>query len=161
LTTSTYAAFGLGVAVLYAALAPPPAVRQPIAFNHVKHGSMACRVCHAGVDDRPRAGLPPAAVCANCHARAPREDDGERAAWKRIEAKQEAGWLPLLRMPAHAYFSHQAHVKTALLACRNCHGQMERESRPPDRPLVTLEMEDCVRCHQKLKASSDCAACHR
>ena len=158
---STYAAFGFVVAGLYAAFAPSPGARQPIDFNHAKHSSMACRLCHTGIESRAKAGLPPASVCAKCHARSPGNDAPERAAWERIESNGDVGWISLLRVPAHVYFSHRTHVQTARLACRNCHGDMERASRPPGRAPVTLSMDGCLGCHEKQQASSDCAACHR
>lgn len=153
--------WAVGVALAYAALAPPPAARQPVAFNHVTHSPMACRVCHAGVETRARAALPSSPLCSGCHARSPRSTAREAAAWERIETAADLDWVSLSRLPEHAFFSHQTHVRTARLACRNCHGEFERQTLPPGRALVSLDMEACLRCHEKLRASSDCAACHR
>jgi hypothetical protein len=43
---------------------------QPIAFSHRLHAGemqIACVYCHSGAERSPRAGIPSASVCMNCH----------------------------------------------------------------------------------------------
>lgn len=43
---------------------------QPIAFSHRLHAGemqIACVYCHSGAEHSPRAGIPAASVCMNCH----------------------------------------------------------------------------------------------
>jgi hypothetical protein len=43
---------------------------QPIAFSHRLHAGemqIACVYCHSGAERSPRAGIPAASVCMNCH----------------------------------------------------------------------------------------------
>ncbi len=66
------------------------APEQPLAFSHRLHSGdlqIACQYCHAGAEKGPRALIPPAGTCMNCHRFV-------TAAWDKVkieemEAKKE------------------------------------------------------------------------
>jgi len=165
---------------------------QPIAFSHRLHaGEMGldCLYCHSGAERSRHAGVPPVALCMNCHkfVSAPIVDvraEERRAAEEnrkprdvlspeiaKIRAAYESGepvrWTQVHRVPDFVYFDHRRHV-VAGVACAQCHGPVETMERV--RQVETLSMGWCLDCHRAglvpdplgnpLRATSDCAACH-
>lgn len=148
-----------------------PAVTQPIQFPHKTHVdlNLECTSCHERAEKSAVAGRPPTALCLTCHAGG--DGTGEL---KKVQAYEEGGeipWRRVWRLPKHVFFPHRTHVVAAKLKCQTCHGPMEALEKPPERPLKTLSMSDCIDCHEKTAApiekagtrrrSTDCAACHR
>jgi hypothetical protein len=76
-------------------------------------------------------------------------------------------WIKVHNLPDFACFDHRVHVHAGV-ACQQCHGPIETMERV--RQVETLGMGWCVNCHRtanqngvsgkKVKASTDCAACH-
>lgn len=135
------------------ALPPPPAERVP--FSHVRHGDLACPICHRGAESDVRAGLPERATCQNCHAARPPSVAVD--AWEAARA----GWVPVTRVPDHVRFSHRRHVGIGRLACVSCHGDVALRDAPPRRPPLRLDMAACLSCHKAEGMTADCVACHR
>lgn len=142
----------------------PPAVQQPVAFNHRKHTEqlkIACELCHQYVTTGAHAGLPSAQTCVMCHQ--VRQGTSPEAA--RLTALLARGdplrFNKLFHLPPYVYFTHRRHVGIAKLPCQDCHGMIAESERPPARPLVTIRMRVCLGCHQDKGQSVDCVACHR
>ncbi len=136
---------------------------QPIAFNHAKHLSagLECTNCHAGARTEEHATVPALATCMSCHESAVTNSPEEAKIRNFAAAKQEIPWQPVTHVPAHVYFSHRRHVTLAGLACRDCHGAMEKLTAPPLVPNLRLDMATCIDCHKKNQARTDCNDCHR
>lgn len=136
---------------------------QPIAFNHAKHlgAGMACTDCHTGAQSQERATVPALAACLACHETALTESAEEKKLRAFAADKKEPPWNPLTRVPAHVYFSHRRHVQLAGLECAVCHGTMEKLTAPPQKLFRPLNMDDCIACHEKSRARTDCNDCHR
>jgi len=76
-------------------------------------------------------------------------------------------WIRVHKVPDFVYFDHRAHV-TVGVECQTCHGAVETMERV--RQVSDLSMGWCVNCHRdanrdgvkgkKVKASTDCTACH-
>lgn len=76
-------------------------------------------------------------------------------------------WLKVHNLPDFVYFDHRPHV-AAGVQCQFCHGAIETMERV--RQVNDLSMGWCVNCHRdankdgingkKVKASTDCVACH-
>jgi hypothetical protein len=157
-------------------------IKQPIEFPHKTHiaQKIPCTGCHQRAEKDLVAGRPPTALCLACHA----GGDSKSAEISKLKAFGEKGqeipWQRVWRLPSHVFFSHRVHVTVAKLACQSCHGPMETLDRPPQRPLKTLSMDDCIACHTKAKANAtrkinvahpsnvsaqrlvnDCIVCHR
>ena len=155
---------------------------QPIQFPHKTHLDLklACTTCHYRAEKEAVAGRPPTALCLGCHM----GGDTQSAEIKKLRAFGEQGreipWQRVWRLPSHVYFPHRVHVTIAAIKCQSCHGPMETLTRPPETPLRTLVMNDCIACHEKLKSpdgsgkeavearntaarriSLDCITCHR
>ena len=148
----------LGVAVVWVLVVPRP-IRQPLNFDHAKHGPMACVVCHQGVETSTRAGYPADDVCVECHQTAPRAN-GADAVWPKTSGAPRIAWARVNRMPDHVFFSHRRHVVLANLDCASCHGDVGKRSTPPSAPATRLNMGTCESCHDRENANNDCAACH-
>jgi hypothetical protein len=153
------AALTLATAAAWMLLLPRPPLRQPVAFDHARHSGMGCGVCHQGVFQQARAGIPEAAVCLKCHATAPRAAGALK--WDETLRAQPMAWVRVSRLPEHVMFSHRRHVAQARLACASCHAGVGTSSAPPGRPPVRLDMDACLGCHQREGANQDCAGCHR
>ncbi len=139
-------------------------VRQPIAYSHQVHVSelsLDCDHCHASSRSGEVAGLPPLAVCAECHQEAIGSSAEERKVVAAVAAGAELAWGRLYRLPRHVYFTHQRHVTSARIACERCHGPMGSQARPPRAPLVPVSMDACLACHRERGATLDCTGCHR
>ncbi|MBM4176961.1 MAG: cytochrome c3 family protein, partial [Ignavibacteria bacterium] len=76
-------------------------------------------------------------------------------------------WLKVHNLPDFVYFDHRPHV-AAGVQCQTCHGAIETMERV--RQVNDLSMGWCVNCHRdsnrdglngiKVRASTDCVACH-
>ena len=148
------------VAVGWVFALPPAPLAQPIAFNHARHASASCVLCHPGAEAGVRAGIPQSDFCARCHATVPGRGVSE-AAWKDVSSGTRIAWLRVNRLPDHVAFSHRRHTGPGQLACASCHGDMRQRTTPPSRAPVRLVMDTCLTCHKREGASEDCAGCHR
>lgn len=152
---------------------------QPIEFPHSVHAGINgidCKYCHNSVEKSKSAGLPTVNVCMNCHKGIQGNTDAQKTQIAKIYAA--AGWDPegagkytgkgepivwnkVHVLPDHVYFNHQQHVVVGGLDCKQCHGDMTKESTarvvpvhelsqiegnvPLTRP--TLTMGWCIECH--------------
>lgn len=138
------------------------AVRQPIAFNHLKHKEQGldCLDCHKYAKEYKFAGLPNIETCSECHEEKLTESKEEEKLFKFIQDKAYIPWNKIYQMQDHVYYSHAEHVGLANLKCQRCHGNIGEKEIPPKRALVKLSMDFCMDCHRKRNASLDCLACH-
>ncbi len=163
------------VVVAYRAGWVEPAPRQPVQFPHKTHVEMnlECTSCHDRAEKGREAGRPAIAVCLTCH----NGQDGQGEI-RKVQMFGERGveipWRRVFRLPPHVYFPHRPHVVVAKVKCQTCHGPMETLTRPPDRPLKRLTMNDCIGCHESWqrpagdvqlvaarRLATDCTTCHR
>lgn len=139
------------------------AVEQPIAFNHQKHvkdNDLACSTCHEYYEKEAFSGLPTSEICASCHLEPQGKSEEERKLVRLLKAGAPLDWKPLFLQPPHVYYSHRLHVMTAKIDCPVCHGGIAQTSLPPGR-VRRLKMADCIDCHEKRGAPTQCTACHR
>ena len=157
-------------------------VYQPIAFPHKTHLDLKlpCAGCHQRVEKGAVAGRPPTSLCMACHA----GGDTKSAEIKKLRSYGEKGaevpWRRVWRLPSHVFFPHRAHVVVGKIKCQTCHGPMETLTKPPTTPLKTLDMNDCIACHESREKAvaakaaapqahpiaarsllNDCNTCHR
>lgn len=144
---------------------------QPIPFSHKIHAGdngINCLYCHAPAEKGRHAGIPPTALCMNCHANI-KKDSPEiekiNAALARMEPVE---WVKVHALPDHAYFNHAQHVKVGKLSCQQCHGPVESMTRVrQDKPHT---MGWCLECHRasgiappndvKANTGANCSSCH-
>lgn len=138
-------------------------VRQPIDFNHqlhVEEVGVECLECHPYFQMSRSSGLPNEETCIQCHE----EPVGESREEMKLSAILQSGeglmFRKLLVMPEHVNYSHRTHIVVAELACEKCHGQIAATTLPPGRPLIQVDMEYCMDCHEKYAVTNDCIACH-
>jgi len=152
---------------------------QPLAFSHRLHAGelqIGCLYCHAGAERSPRAGIPAAGVCMNCHkfVSAPiavvreedRRADEEKRKPRRIvtpeigklyaalgldaEGKETGTPRPIAweRVYQLPAFAVFDHRPhvAAGVTCQRCHGAVETMERI--RQESDLSMGWCVNCHR-------------
>ena len=136
---------------------------QPVAYNHKKHIDLGleCAFCHNGIaEGKVRAGFPPLEVCASCHSS---EDVNPRTktVGEYVSNNKPIPWKKIYNVPGHVYFSHRRHAGLAKLDCAVCHGDMSKTESPVTRQAVKISMDRCTSCHEQMKITNDCLACHR
>ncbi|PWH84698.1 cytochrome c3 family protein [Brumimicrobium oceani] len=159
---------------------------QPIAFPHDKHAGINgidCKYCHNSADKSKSAGIPTTNVCMNCHKQIQGEGDQVekiKNIYKSAGFSPEGGgsysgetenivWNKVHNLPDHVYFNHSQHVEVGGIDCKQCHGDMTKQSALPrvvpveelneiegnvqlTRP--TLSMGWCIECHNVKEVST-------
>jgi hypothetical protein len=121
---------------------------QPVPYSHKLHAGnlgMDCRYCHVGVERGPNAGIPPAEVCMNCHARVKKDSPLLARVRESYESGQPVPWVRIHRLPDYVHFNHQAHV-AAGVSCVSCHGRVDQMVEV--RQVQPLSMSWCLDCHR-------------
>ena len=118
---------------------------QPIAYSHELHAGklgIDCKYCHNSVEKSKHAGIPTVNVCMNCHKTV---HEGSTTGTEEIAKIHEAAgydaatnsytgetkpikWVKVHNLPDHVYFNHSQHVNVGGLDCKNCHGNMKKET---------------------------------
>ncbi len=138
-------------------------VKQPIEYNHKKHIAlgMECTGCHEYAMTDSFAGIPDVDDCMVCH-QAPVSDSPEaKKIAKYAEVPGGIPWQRIYSVPADVFFSHRRHARLGKIGCEVCHGDVENQTKPVERPVRKITMDWCVTCHEKVGASTDCLACHK
>jgi len=152
---------------------------QPIEFPHSIHAGINgidCKYCHNSVEKSKSAGIPSVNVCMNCHKGIQGNTDDQKAqiakiykaagydpegAGKYTGKSEPIIWNKVHVLPDHVYFNHQQHVVVGGLDCKQCHGDMTKESTARVVPIeelnaiegnvpltrATLTMGWCIECH--------------
>jgi hypothetical protein len=141
------AAMILWVRTPYVTHADEP-VEQPVPFDHrhhVRDDAIDCLYCHYEATRSPRAGVPPTAVCLNCHGQV--WNDAARLAPVRASFFEDVPlrWQRVHVLPQFAYFDHSAHV-TRGVGCSECHGRVDRMAEV--QAVAPLTMQWCLDCHR-------------
>jgi len=118
---------------------------QPIAYSHKLHAGqleIECVYCHNSVEKSKHAGIPTTNVCMNCHkAVSEGPETGTEEIAKIYEAAgfdsktfqytgktKAVNWVKVHNLPDHVYFNHSQHVVVGGLDCKQCHGDMTKET---------------------------------
>jgi hypothetical protein len=152
---------------------------QPIAYSHKLHAGqleIECVYCHNSVEKSKHAGIPTTNVCMNCHKAV---SEGSTTGTEEIAKIYEAAgfdastfkysgetkpvnWVKVHNLPDHVYFNHSQHVVVGGLDCKQCHGDMTKETvarvmTTEDLNAIddneikftrpTLTMGWCIECH--------------
>ncbi|MES2798615.1 MAG: c-type cytochrome [Bacteroidota bacterium] len=159
---------------------------QPIQFPHSVHtgiNGIDCKYCHSNVVKSKSAGIPSVNVCMNCHkqvnGRTPAQQEQiakiyEASGWNPEGAGKYTGntkpivWNKVHVLPDHVYFNHSQHVVVGGVDCKQCHGDMTKQTETQrvwtvqelnaiegNIPLTkpTLTMGWCIECHQEKEVS--------
>jgi mono/diheme cytochrome c family protein len=152
---------------------------QPIKYSHKTHAGklgIECKYCHNSVEKSKSAGIPTVNVCMNCHKAI---GEGPEYGTTEIQKIYDAAgfdrdnleytgetdpirWVKVHNLPDHVYFNHSQHVKVGGLDCKQCHGDMTKETVGRVMPIEelnaleenkikftrpTLTMGWCIECH--------------
>lgn len=139
---------------------PNPAPQQPIPFDHSMHVQVAgldCSFCHRTAATDMTAGYPDLQQCMSCHVSLDTDDPGVaqvRQAWTQ---QQPVDWTNVYAMPDDVRFTHDAHIQAGI-PCSTCHGDVaDSHQMAQGQPL---KMQQCVACHEQMKAPTTCSTCH-
>lgn len=153
--SAAIAALAVAAAVLVGfniSMTTDTASTQPVQFNHKRHvegEKEPCDSCHVYYKTRTVAGRPELSACTKCHSEDPvSESPEEMKLIQFIKSNQNPPWTRQTRIPGHIRFSHQRHVMVGKVECQTCHGAIAKLTRPPTRPLVSLDMDFCLDCHR-------------
>lgn len=130
------------------------------AFEHLDHGNMACRACHAPHSDElmddfsTKTGVP---ACMECHTKGGESRTFEPLAGRTVDlAKLSVGfteWLnadPSMSRADRGPYPHEVHLSREKLAdktaCLGCHADVEDAS-ATDLHLKEYTAEECADCH--------------
>ncbi len=163
---------------------------QPIKYSHELHAGtlgIDCKYCHNSVEKSKTAGIPTVNVCMNCHKGV---SEGKVYGTTEIQKIYDAAgfdpntleysgetepirWTKVHNLPDHVYFNHSQHVKVGGLDCKQCHGDMTKETvarvmTTEDLNAIeenkikftrpTLTMGWCIECHGKKEIDIKSAA---
>jgi hypothetical protein len=122
-------------------------VDQPVAFDHrhhVRDDGIDCLYCHYEAERGKYAGVPPTAVCMNCHSQIWQESSRlapVRASWF---DNRPILWKRVHQLPQFVYFDHSAHVSHGV-GCAECHGRVDLMGQV--HAVEPLTMQWCLDCH--------------
>ncbi len=136
------------------------AADQPLPFSHKTHAETAllkCAECHTMPAPGEQATIPETKKCMSCHIAVKKESPHIQKLTEFHTAKKPVPWIRVYQIPGFVFFSHKVHTDAGA-KCETCHGPVaEREVLKRE---VETNMGACMTCHQKNKASNDCATCH-
>jgi hypothetical protein len=127
---------------------------QPLAFSHRLHAGemkVPCLYCHFAATRSRHAGIPPAAVCMNCHALLSRETAEIRKLKDAVEQGRPLSWIKVHNLPDFVYFNHSQHV-LASVGCAECHGAVDQMVEVHQE--ATLTMGWCLDCHERRRVGT-------
>ncbi len=126
---------------------------QPVWFSHKVHAGqnqIDCMYCHFTADKSQHAGIPPVAVCMNCHSQVRSgKITGETEIAKVVDAyknNKPIKWIKVHNLPDHVYFNHAQHYDVGKVECEECHGAVEQMDEIIQ--VEDLSMGWCIDCHR-------------
>jgi hypothetical protein len=121
---------------------------------HLNEVGAKCTDCHTEAARSDRASdrlLPRKAACGQCHDVEDRSECGK--------CHHDPARAADFRNPERIVeFPHRLHLEKAGLSCTDCHLGLDRVDYASRANWPA--MEDCLRCHDNLKAPMDCDNCH-
>ena len=137
-----------------------------------------CVYCHTMPYKGRHSTLPSTAVCMNCHSTVGLNKEWVLKMKEYWDRGEPIPWVKVHDLPDFVYFDHSAHLNAknekgepklpvvdeqgkAMPPCQTCHGKVDQME------IVSVQqnfnMQWCVDCHRqpKMRASTDCVACHR
>jgi hypothetical protein len=137
-----------------------PGPQQPIPFSHYIHVTtkkLNCFFCHQYAATSSNPGMPPTEKCLLCHSVIATNFRPIRKITTYYERGEPIPWVRVYQLPDFVQFSHQPHIAKGF-DCSVCHGNVKGMNRI--REAYVINMNFCVSCHWKNKASSNCFVCH-
>ncbi len=147
---------------------------QPISYSHKIHAGdlqIDCKYCHFGSEKSKKAGIPPTAVCMNCHKTVKTESPQIAKLTEYYKKGEPVPWIKVHNLPDYVSFDHSRHVNKGV-QCQTCHGQIQEMAEVKQQN--TLAMGWCVNCHRDytknpppdlkgrhIYATTDCTGCHQ
>ncbi len=160
---------------------------QPIAYSHELHAGtlgIDCKYCHNAVTKSKYATIPTVNVCMNCHKTV---SEGTTTGTEEIAKIYDAAgydpvkkeytgvtkpikWVKVHNLPDHVYFNHSQHVVAGGVDCKQCHGNMKKQT--VGKVMTTEELnnvgvtdedydENAIKFTKPTLTMGWCIECHR
>lgn len=160
---------------------------QPIAYSHELHAGtlgIDCKYCHNAVTKSKYATIPTVNVCMNCHKTV---SEGTTTGTEEIAKIYDAAgydpvkkeytgvtkpikWIKVHNLPDHVYFNHSQHVVAGGVDCKQCHGNMKKQT--VGKVMTTEELnnvgvtdedydENAIKFTKPTLTMGWCIECHR
>lgn len=160
---------------------------QPIAYSHELHAGtlgIDCKYCHNAVTKSKYATIPTVNVCMNCHKTV---SEGTTTGTTEIAKIYDAAgydpvkkeytgvtkpikWIKVHNLPDHVYFNHSQHVVAGGVDCKQCHGNMKKQT--VGKVMTTEELnnvgvtdedydENAIKFTKPTLTMGWCIECHR
>ena len=158
--------------------------------NQLTGIGLDCTFCHRTVTSTNAAGIPPVETCVTCHRVIGATDSEPLTLLRTIGLGEDPGpiqWKRVHRLPDHVRFVHEPHIRfltaagntdvianrdeaailagtqmdgsvVAAVTCSTCHGDIKSQEQVAQ--VEPLKMGQCVDCHRKNNAPTDCTTCH-
>ncbi len=104
-----------------------------------------CLYCHYEATRSKYAGVPPTAVCMNCHSQIWQESARLAPVRESWFQDRPMRWRRVHQLPQFVYFDHSAHVSHGV-GCVECHGRVDLMGEVY--AVAPLTMQWCVDCHR-------------
>lgn len=121
---------------------------QPVPYSHKLHAGdygIDCRYCHTAVEKGPKASVPSADICMNCHTVVKHDSPLLQPVRDSYAKGTPIEWIKVHKIADFAYFSHAQHVNKGV-GCVECHGRVDQmETVRVEQPL---SMSWCLDCHR-------------
>ena len=134
--------------------------QRTVKFNHeyhLKEVGADCTDCHTGAKESVVASdnlLAKMSACKSCH-----EDKVTSECTFCHSTADTATYTATPNPQRDIVFNHRLHVDDKKIACQTCHTNLDRNDVPVGE--IVPSMEACTTCHNGVKATNECAACHK
>jgi hypothetical protein len=121
---------------------------QPVPYSHKLHAGilgMDCRYCHVGVEESPRATIPPTQTCMGCHASIRRDSPRLAPVMSSWAEDKPIPWVRIHDLPDYVHFDHSVHIHAGV-GCVSCHGRVDQME--VVHQVEPLSMGWCLECHR-------------
>jgi len=121
---------------------------QPVPYSHALHAGelgLDCRYCHSTVERGPKAAVPVAAFCMNCHTQVWKDSPKLLPVRQAFYEDKPLRWVRVHDLPDYVYFNHSAHV-TRGVGCETCHGRIDQMVQVYQHAPLTMQW--CIDCHR-------------
>jgi hypothetical protein len=121
---------------------------QPLQFDHrhhVRDDGIDCEYCHFSATRSPFAGVPPTALCMNCHSQVWNDSPLLEPVRRSYFSGNAIRWQRVNRLPDFAFFNHAIHVNRGV-GCVSCHGRVDQMASVYATEPLTMSW--CLDCHR-------------
>ena len=132
--------------------------KNTIKFSHSKHAEagVECATCHTTAQLSTKSSdkiLPTHTECQSCHE----QEVNEKCGFCHTDGNNPVALPNPVR---EVLFNHQQHIADQKVECVTCHAGINSDKENETASQHTPSMATCNTCHNNVKATNQCEACH-